>query len=146
LDTVYTEFQNDDLQTTNQPGQVEIQGNTVGIQIYSSAPSDFAALDAKAERLGLQVTPKLTTSDSVVGYLPIANLPTIAQVAGAPFDHADPVPTVALSYLETLHRVRKSVCLEHRADGFPDFFHLRSRPSALFIFGDRCRNMMGQSR
>jgi hypothetical protein len=84
LAPVYQEFQNGDLPTTNEPGQVEIQGNNVGIQIYSSDPTDFAFMVANAEDLGLQVTIESDSFDIVVGFLPIANLPAIAQLSGSP--------------------------------------------------------------
>jgi hypothetical protein len=84
LATVYQEFQNGDLPTTNEPGQVEIQGINVGIQIHSSDPTDFASMVANAENLGLQVTIESDSFDIVVGFLPIANLPAIAQLSGSP--------------------------------------------------------------
>ena len=84
LATVYQEFQNGDLPTTNEPGQVEIQGINVGIQIHSSDPTDFASMVANAENLGLQVTIESDSFDIVVGFLPISNLPAIAQLSGSP--------------------------------------------------------------
>jgi hypothetical protein len=84
LATVYQELQNGDLPTTNESGQVEIQGNNVGIQIHSSDPTDFASMVANAENLGLQVTIESDSFDIVVGFLPIANLPAIAQLSGSP--------------------------------------------------------------
>jgi hypothetical protein len=84
LATVYQEFQNGDLPTTNEPGQVEIQGINVGIQIHSSDPTDFASMVANAENLGLLVTIESDSFDIVVGFLPIANLPAIAQLSGSP--------------------------------------------------------------
>ena len=83
LDTVYEEFESGDLPSTNQPGQVEIQGNNVGIQIRGDA-TDFASVVANAESLGLQVTTESSAYDIVVGFLPIANLPAAAQLAGTP--------------------------------------------------------------
>jgi hypothetical protein len=81
---VYQEFQNGDLPTTNEPGQVEIQGNNVAIQIHSSDPTDFASMVANAENLGLQITIESDSFDIVVGFLPIANSPAIAQLSGSP--------------------------------------------------------------
>jgi hypothetical protein len=81
---VYQELQNGDLPTTNESGQVEIQGNNVGIQIHSSDPTDFASMVANAENLGLQVTIESDSFDIVVGFLPIANSPAIAQLSGSP--------------------------------------------------------------
>ena len=84
LGTVYQEFQNGDLPTTAKPGQVEIQGTNVGIQIRSTSPSNFSATVAAAESLGLQVTIISDTFDTVVGFLPIAQLPAVAQLTGSP--------------------------------------------------------------
>ena len=84
LATVYQELQNGDLPTTNEPGQVEIQGINVGIQIHSSDPTDFATMVANAENLGLLVTIESDSFDIVVGFLPISNLPAIAQLSGSP--------------------------------------------------------------
>jgi hypothetical protein len=84
LGSVYEAFHNGTLPTTQQPGQPEIQGNNVGIQIHSSDPNDFASMVANAESLGLQVTTLSSDFDIVVGFLPIANLPALAQLAGAP--------------------------------------------------------------
>ena len=84
LATVYQELQNGDLPTTNESGQVEIQGNNVGIQIHSSDPTDFASMVANAENLGLLVTIESDSFDIVVGFLPISNLPAIAQLSGSP--------------------------------------------------------------
>jgi hypothetical protein len=81
---VYEEFQNGDLPTTNEPGQVEIQGINVGIQIHSSDSTDFASMVANAENLGLQVTIESDSFDIVVGFLPTADLPAIAQLSGSP--------------------------------------------------------------
>jgi hypothetical protein len=85
LDTVYEEFVNGDLPaSTMHPGQVEIQGSNVGIQIQTNNPSDFATIVADAESLGLQVTDASNAYDIVVGFLPIAELPSVAQLPGSP--------------------------------------------------------------
>jgi len=85
LDTVYEKYENGDLPSpTMQPGQVEIQGSTVGVQIHASNPSDFDTMVADAESLGLQMTDVSDAYDIVVGYLPIAELPSAAQLPGSP--------------------------------------------------------------
>ena len=84
LDTVYEEYEDGDLPTTAQPGQVEIQGTNVGVQLTTSNSSDFAAMLSAAESLGLQVTTSSATYNTVVGFLPIAELPAAAQLTGAP--------------------------------------------------------------
>lgn len=80
LDNVYEEYENGTLPTTRQPGTVEIQGTTVGIEIHDSNPSDFAAMVAQAQSLGLQVIDNSSTYDIVDGFLPISALPSLAQL------------------------------------------------------------------
>jgi hypothetical protein len=85
LDTVYQEYENGDLPTTtNQPGQVEIQGSNVGVQLRASNSADFDTMLAQAESLGLQVTTSSAAYDMVVGFLPIAELPAASQLPGNP--------------------------------------------------------------
>ncbi len=50
---------------------------------------------ANAESLGLQVTTVFDSYDMIVGFLPIAQLPAAAQLAGSP--SITPVLNVALS-------------------------------------------------
>ncbi len=66
---------------TGQPGQVEIQGSDVGVQIQISNASDFNTMMADAEGLGLQVTDSSAAYGIVEGYLPIAELPSAAELA-----------------------------------------------------------------
>jgi hypothetical protein len=81
LDTIYEEYQSGDMPLpTPRPGQVEIQGSRVGIEIHDSSPGDFNTVVADAESLGLQVTDLSEAYDTVVGFLPIAQLPALAQL------------------------------------------------------------------
>ena len=84
LDTVYEEYENGDLTSSNAPGQVEIQGTNVGIDIHAGNASEFNAMVTALEGLGLQVTAVSDTDDVVEGLLPIAQLPAAAQVTGSP--------------------------------------------------------------
>jgi hypothetical protein len=84
LDTVYEEFQNGTLPTSSQPGQVEIQGSNVGVQIHVSNSADFSSVLSQAQSLGLQVTTSSAAYDLIDGFLPIAQLPAAAQLSGAP--------------------------------------------------------------
>jgi hypothetical protein len=84
LGTVYEEYQNGALPTSAQPGQVEIQGSSVGVQMRSSNSADFAAMVSAAQSLGLQVTTSSAAYDMVIGFLPISELPAAAQLTGAP--------------------------------------------------------------
>jgi hypothetical protein len=85
FDTIYSEYENGTLPSpTVQPGQVEIQGSSVGVQFQTSNSSDFATMLADAESLGLQVTDSSAAYGIVDGYLPIAELPAAAQLPGSP--------------------------------------------------------------
>jgi hypothetical protein len=84
LNTVYQEYKNGDLPTTTQAGQVEIQGTNVGVQLRTANPSDFNAMVAAAQSLGLQVQTSSAAYDIVIGFLPINELPAAAQLAGSP--------------------------------------------------------------
>jgi hypothetical protein len=84
LGTVYQEYQNGALPTSAQPGQVEIQGSSVGVQMRSSNSGDFAAMVSAAQSLGMQVTTSSAAYDMVIGFLPISELPAAAQLTGAP--------------------------------------------------------------
>jgi hypothetical protein len=84
LATIYEEYESGELSTTAHPGQVEIQGSSVGVQIKTMNSDDFAAMVTAVENLGLQVQIVDPAYDIVTGFLPIAELPAAAQVAGAP--------------------------------------------------------------
>ena len=85
LGTIYSEYENGILPSpTVQPGQVEIQGSSIGVQFQTSNSSDFATMLADAESLGLQVTDSSAAYGIVDGYLPIAELPAAAQLPGSP--------------------------------------------------------------
>ena len=84
LDTIYTEYENGNLSTTTGPGQVEIQGSSVGVQMRTSNPADFAAMVSNAQSMGMQVTTSSAAYDTVIGFLPISELPAAAQLTGAP--------------------------------------------------------------
>lgn len=84
LDTIYDEYESGTLPTSNGPGQIEIQGNNVGVTIKVTNPSDFATVSAEAQGLGLQVTGDSPSTDTIAGWLPISELPAVAQLADAP--------------------------------------------------------------
>jgi hypothetical protein len=85
LVTVYEEFLNGDLPTTrNQPGEPVIQGTNVEIQIHTTNPSEYDSTEAAAVSLGMQVTMTDPGYDVMVGFVPIAQLPAIGAIAGAP--------------------------------------------------------------
>ncbi len=85
LDSIYEEYENGTLPTTpSGPGQVEIQGDNVGVWIKVNIPGDFATDVADAQALGMQVNTSSPSTDSFAGFLPIAELPAVAQLSDAP--------------------------------------------------------------
>jgi hypothetical protein len=61
-----------------------INGTSVGVSIHDNNVGDFASLVSQLQSDGLQITISDPTSQTVEGMLPIANLPTIAQLPQAP--------------------------------------------------------------
>jgi hypothetical protein len=85
LDTIYEEFEHGTLPTTpSGPGQIQIQGNEVGIMVRVNDPGDFATDLAAAQGLGMQVNATSPSNDTFAGFLPIAELPAIAQLPDSP--------------------------------------------------------------
>src|SRR5262249_37866916 len=85
LDTIYEEFEHGTLPASQSgPGQIEIQGNAVGVMIHVTNPADFASVSADAQALGLQVPGISPETDNIAGWLPIAELPAVAQLSDAP--------------------------------------------------------------
>jgi hypothetical protein len=84
LDTIYQEYENGDLTSSNAPNQVEIQGTNVGIDVHAATASDFNSMVSALQALGMQVTSSSDADDVVEGFLPIAQLPAAAQVVGSP--------------------------------------------------------------
>jgi hypothetical protein len=85
FDTIYEEYESGTLPaSTGKPGQFEIQGSDVGVQIETSNSSEFSTLVADALSLGLQVTESSAAYNIVEGFLPISALPAAAQLPGSP--------------------------------------------------------------
>jgi len=85
LDSIYEEYENGTLPTSQSgPGQIEIQGNDVGVTIKVNNPGDFATDLAAAQSLGMQVNATSPSTDSFAGFLAIAELPAAAQLSDAP--------------------------------------------------------------
>jgi hypothetical protein len=85
LDAIYDEYENGTLPaTSNGLGQIQIQGNDVGIMVRVNDPADFASDLAGAASLGMQVNANVPSSDTFAGFLPIAELPAVAQLSDAP--------------------------------------------------------------
>ncbi len=85
LDSIYEEYENGTLPASQSgPGQIEIQGNDVGVTIKVNIPGDFAADVADAQSIGMQVNASSPATDSFAGFLPIVELAAVAQLADAP--------------------------------------------------------------
>jgi hypothetical protein len=63
---------------------VVIQGSNVGIQVHDSNPADFDHLLTELENAGLQVTSSSAYYGTIVGMLPISQLPAVATLTEAP--------------------------------------------------------------
>jgi hypothetical protein len=88
LQSIYEQFVNSggsgSFTPTGVSTLVVINGTSVGVMIHANNPGDFAGLVAQLQSDGLQVTASDPTTGNVEGMLPIANLPTIAQLPQAP--------------------------------------------------------------
>jgi len=56
-----------------------IQGTSVGVQVHGKGTGDFNAMVSALESMGMQVSATDAVTQTVVGLLPIANLPAAAQ-------------------------------------------------------------------
>ena len=63
---------------------VVIQGSNVGIQVHDNNPADFDHLLTELTNAGLQVTSSSASSGTIVGMLPISQLPAVATLPEAP--------------------------------------------------------------
>jgi hypothetical protein len=81
LDTIYEQYENGTLGTPTGGQPIQIQGDNVGVMIHVTNPADFASDEAAAVALGLQVNANSPQTDTVAGFLPIAELPSAAQLA-----------------------------------------------------------------
>lgn len=61
-----------------------INGTSVGVSIHDNNAGDFASLVAQLQSDGLQIIASDPTTQTVQGMLPIASLPTVAQLPQAP--------------------------------------------------------------
>ena len=86
LDVVYDAYEQDpggfpaDLPPTNGANLVVIQGTSVGIQVHDSNPAEFAALLTDLQNAGMQVTIASAQYGTVVGMLPVSQLPAVAEL------------------------------------------------------------------
>jgi hypothetical protein len=90
LATIYAAYEADpsdfpaDIPVTNGATLVQIQGTSVGISVKDSNPADFNTLVTALQSAGMQITDSSATYGLVVGFLPVAQLPTVAALSDAP--------------------------------------------------------------
>jgi hypothetical protein len=90
LDVIYNAYEQDpsafpaSLPTTDAANTVQIQGTNVGIQVHDGNPADFSTLVSALQSAGMQITISSAQYGTAVGFLPIAQLPTVAALSDAP--------------------------------------------------------------
>jgi hypothetical protein len=82
------------LPTTNGANLVVVQGSDVGIQVHEGNPAAFASLFTALTNDGMQVTISNIQSGTIVGLLPIAQLPAVASLPQAPSIMPEMNPTL----------------------------------------------------
>ncbi len=63
---------------------VEFQGTNVGIEVHDGDPADFTALGTELQSLGMQVTTASATYGTYVGFIPIGQIPAVAELPQTP--------------------------------------------------------------
>jgi hypothetical protein len=90
LDVIYNAYEASpanfpaNLPATDGANRVVIQGSNVGIQVNDSNPADFDQLLSELENDGMQVTVSSAYYGTIVGMLPIAELPAVGALPQAP--------------------------------------------------------------
>ncbi len=72
------------LPATDGANLVVIQGTNVGIQVRDNNPADFATFLTDLQDAGMQVTTSSAQYGTVVGMLPISQLPAVAELPDMP--------------------------------------------------------------
>jgi hypothetical protein len=90
LGVIYAAYEADpsdfpaDIPATDGATLVQIQGTSVGISVQDSNPADFNTLVTALQNAGMQITDSSASYGIVEGFLPVAQLPTVAALADAP--------------------------------------------------------------
>jgi hypothetical protein len=84
LNTIYQQY----LQFLNSGGSgsfssslsnlIQIQGTNVGVEVHGKGTGDFNALVSSLESMGMQISATDAVTQTVVGMLPITDLPAAA--------------------------------------------------------------------
>jgi len=90
LDVIYNAYVTNpggfpaNVTSTDGANLVVIQGSNVGIQVHDGDPADFNGLLTELQSAGMQVTVSSAQSGTIVGMLPIAQLPAVATLHQTP--------------------------------------------------------------
>ena len=82
------------LPSTNGANLVVIQGSNVGIQVHDGNPADFNSLLTEVHNDGMQVTISSAQYGTIVGMLPISQLPAVASLPQMPSITPEMTPIV----------------------------------------------------
>ncbi len=80
--------------TTDGANMVVIQGNNVGIQVHDGNPADFNSLLNDLQSDGMQVTLSSAEYGTIVGMLPISQLPAVGALPQMPSITAEMQPVL----------------------------------------------------
>ncbi len=86
LDVIYSAYEQNpggfpaNVPTTDGANMVVIQGTSVGIQVQDSNPAQFDTLLTDLQNAGMQVTLSSAQYGTVVGMVPISQLPAVGQL------------------------------------------------------------------
>jgi len=85
LNTIYQQY----LQFVNSGGSgtfssslsnlIQIQGTSVGVKVHGTGTGDFNALVFSLKSMGMQISATDAVTQTVVGMMPITDLPAVAQ-------------------------------------------------------------------
>jgi hypothetical protein len=90
LGVIYAAYQSDpsdfpaDIPATDGANRVQIQGTSVGISLKDSNTGDFNTFVASLQSAGMQITDSSAQYGVVDGFLPVAQLPSVASLPDAP--------------------------------------------------------------
>ena len=90
LDVIYNAFETDpggfpaNVPSTDGANLVVIQGSNVGISVHDGDTASFNSLLTELQSAGMQVTVSRAQSGTIVGMLPIAQLPVVASLPQTP--------------------------------------------------------------
>ena len=100
LDVIYNAYEQDpggfpaNLPSTDGANLVLIQGSNVGIQVHDGNPADFNSLLTEVHNDGMQVTISSAQYGTIVGMLPISQLPAVASLPQMPSITPEMTPIV----------------------------------------------------